>query len=183
MVGESRVAEQFDDDYAQNLRKIALLRIIVGFLGEKAQNRWWSSEFFSTTAPAFLNPVFSKTTLLARYHGIKEAGCRVHDESIGVGQRVFHLFRLPAALEQRLHESVVSRCLDEEIAAATNSRDTAIAKLTELADGSAQSSEGPIAISNSADFANNDWMATAAQCYLSAFEANTQCFPYIKASS
>ena len=168
---------------ASSLEDTVRLRLIVGYIGEKNQFNWWSSEFITPNSAAFLAPVFSKTASLAQYHGVKEASRRVHDESIGVGQRVFHLFRLPAALEQRLHELVVSRGLDDEIAAATNSRDAAIAKLTELADGSAQSAEGPIAISDSADILNNDWLATAAQCYLSAFEANKQCFPYIKTSS
>jgi hypothetical protein len=163
--------------------ELILARAIIGYLGEKSKSNWWSSEFFSTTSDPFLSPVFAKTKNLARYSGVVEAGRRVHDESIGVGQRVFHLFRVPAPLEQRLHESVASGDLDEVIAAATSSKDAAVAKLAELADGSAQTAEGPIAISDSADFVNGDWLSVAAQCYLKAFEANKQCFPYIKANA
>lgn len=162
---------------------LILARILVGYLGEKSQNNWWPSEFYSAASDPFLSPVFAKTKDLARYSGVVDAGRRVHDESIGVGQRVFHLFRLPASLEQQLHESLASGELNEDIAAVTISRDAAVAKLTEMADGSEQTAEGPVAISDSADFVNGDWLAVAAQCYLKAFEANKQCFPYIKTSA
>jgi hypothetical protein len=159
------------------------LRHVVGFLGEKAQFGWWPSEFFSATSDQFLTPVFASTKDLARYSGVVEAARRVHDDRIGVGQRVFHLFRLPASLEQQLHESVATKTLDEEIAAVTGSTEAAIAKLTELSDGSEQSAQGPVVISDSADFTAIDWLAAAAQCYLTAFENNNQCFPYVKANS
>lgn len=87
----------------QGLQGIVRLRMVVGHLGEKGQHEWWSSAFFSTTASAFLDPVFGKTAILAQYHGVCEAVRRVHDEHIGVG-RVFHLFRLPESLEQQLFE-------------------------------------------------------------------------------
>ena len=159
------------------------LRHVVGYLGEKAQFGWWPSEFFAPTSDAFLNPVFARTKNLARYNGVVEAGRNVHDERIGVGQRVFHLFRLPVALEQRLQELVASQAQDDDISAITSSPESAMVKLEELADGSTQTAEGPIAVGDSADFAENDWLATAAQCYLTAFESNKQCFPYVKAST
>ncbi len=166
-----------------NNSDIILARVIVGYLGEKSQHNWWPSEFFSTTSDSFLSPVFAKTKHLARYSGVVESGRRVHDDSIGVGQRVFHLFRLPAALEQQLHESVASQALNESMVAATGSTDAAVAKLKEFAKGADQTGEGPLAISHSTDFTKNDWLAAAAHCYLNAFENNTQCFPYIKASA
>ena len=163
--------------------ELIYLRHIVGYLGEKAQSGWWPSEFFAPTSDAFLNPVFAKTKNLARYNGVVEAGRNVHDDRIGVGQRIFHLFRLPVALEQRLQELVASHAQDDAISALTSSRESAMAKLQELADGSSQTGEGPIAVGDSADFAENDWLATAAQCYLTAFESNKQCFPYVKANT
>ena len=91
--------------------------------------------------------------------------------------------KLAASLEQQLHESVASQELDETIVTATSSQETAVAKLAGLANRSEPTGEGPLAISHSADFGNNDWLATAAQCYLNAFETNKQSFPYIKANS
>ena len=80
---------------AKLIHKIAGLRLAVGFLGEQEQAAWWPSVFLGRHAHAFLNPIFGSKTRIAQYHGITEAACRVHDESIGVG-RVFHLFRLIA---------------------------------------------------------------------------------------
>ena len=85
------------------LQAIVRLRVIVGYLGEKAQFDWWQSGFFTPSSAAFLNPVFARTSALAQYHGVKEAARRLHDEHIGVG-RMFHLFRLPETLEQSLFE-------------------------------------------------------------------------------
>ena len=108
MKGESQVAKKNSETHALRLREITRLRMIVGYLGEKGQHNWWSSEFFSPTAPAFLNPVFGKTATLAQYHGVKEAARRVHDTHIGVG-RVFHLFRLPESMEQAIFEVLTGR--------------------------------------------------------------------------
>jgi hypothetical protein len=91
--------------HALRLREIARLRMIVGYLEEKGRHNWWPSEFFSATAPAFLNPVFGKTATLAQYHGVREAARRVHDEHIGVG-REFHLFCLPEAIEKAVFEAL-----------------------------------------------------------------------------
>jgi hypothetical protein len=104
---ESEETEHFEDIETRRLQQVARLRMIVGFLGEKSQRNWWPSEFFSDTAPAFLNPVFGKTATLAQYHGVKEAARRVHDDHIGVGS-VFHLFRLPDSIEQCLFELLQS---------------------------------------------------------------------------
>lgn len=82
MKEEPKIAEENGETYALRLREIARLRLTVGYLGEKGQHNWWSSEFFSATAPVFLNPVFSKTAVLAQYHGVKEAARRVHDAHI-----------------------------------------------------------------------------------------------------
>ena len=39
--------------------KIAELRVLVGYLGEKAQANWWSSEFLSNNAVTFLAPILT----------------------------------------------------------------------------------------------------------------------------
>ena len=69
------------------------LRVLVGYLGEKAQFGWWPTEFYAGTSEAFLAPVFGKTVDLARYNGVLEAargrgGGLVgpgHEDGIGLG--------------------------------------------------------------------------------------------------
>ncbi len=81
---------------------IAKLRIAIGYLGEKSQYAWWRSSFFIPASRTYLAPVFGKTALLTRYYGMREAATLVHDERIGVGKGVFHLFRLPECFAPRL---------------------------------------------------------------------------------
>jgi hypothetical protein len=77
------------------------MRFAVGYLGEKGQVGWWQSSFFIPGVSSFLGPVFTKTLPMAQLTGVTAAAALVHDERIGVGQ-VYHLFRLPAALEQEI---------------------------------------------------------------------------------
>ncbi|MDD2509989.1 MAG: BrxE family protein [Syntrophomonas sp.] len=79
------------------------LRFIVGYLGEQLKPAWWNSSFFAPGSTMFLAPIFSKTTILAQYHGLQEAASKIHDERIGIGTSVFHLFRLPDVIERELH--------------------------------------------------------------------------------
>ncbi len=75
-------------------KTIAELRVLVGYLGEKPQAGWWSSEFYSPSAAAFLSPIFNRSLFLAQYQGATAAAAKAHDDTIGIG-RIFHLFRLP----------------------------------------------------------------------------------------
>ncbi len=84
------------------------LRIVAGALGERQSPYWWATSFMTETSGMFLNPIFTKTHLLAQYQGIKEAACLVHDEYIGTG-KVFHLFRLPEEIEYELQNLSLSQ--------------------------------------------------------------------------
>jgi hypothetical protein len=54
------------------------LRLIIGYLGKKTQFGWWPTSFFEPARKLFLEPVFSKPYPLAQYHGVAEAGRRLH---------------------------------------------------------------------------------------------------------
>ena len=82
---------------------LARLRLLVGFLGEQNHFNWWNCSFFSPSSKSFLAPVYGKTLFLAQYYGVQEAAIKVHDNYIGVGRGVFHSFRLPESIEQKLH--------------------------------------------------------------------------------
>ena len=68
------------------VREYLRLRLIVGYLGERENFNWWSTEFFSGSSRQFLEPAFPKTYPLAQYHGVSEAARRLHDDHIGKGQ-------------------------------------------------------------------------------------------------
>src|ERR1044072_3601442 len=97
-----------------DLKKYLDLRLIIGYLGEISQFGWWPTAFFDSSSRLFIEPIFSKTSRLAQYYGIKEAACRLHDEYIGIGN-VFHLFRLPEGIEQDLHNLILEKQTEEEM--------------------------------------------------------------------
>lgn len=68
------------------LQQLAILRTVVGYLGERDQSAWWQSSFFGPSSRAFLQPIFARTELLAQYNGVTRAAALVHDDRIGVGQ-------------------------------------------------------------------------------------------------
>lgn len=67
------------------LSTLLQMRLLVGFLGERAQFGWWPTSFHEASSRLFLEPVFSKTSKLAQYHGVLEAARRIHDEHLSVG--------------------------------------------------------------------------------------------------
>ena len=163
---------------ADRLQAIVRLRIIVGYLGEKAQFGWWPTEFYTPSSAAFLNPVFARTTALAQYHGVKEAARRVCDEHIGVG-RVFHLFRLPETLEQSLFEVLQDPAAVVAAHQVIGSRDTALDALGSISKPQGPVQEGPLQIGSTADLNGDAWLTAAAGCYHAAFAKGVRSYPYL----
>jgi hypothetical protein len=153
------------------------MRLLVGFLGERAQCAWWPTAFYETSSKLFLEPVFSKTSRLAQYHGVLEAARRLHDEHLSVGS--YHLFRLPEEVEQDLHAIVRSSAGEELASQAPLSKETALDALKRLASTSATSSVGPTAVGSIKDIDSIDTLKAIAAAYLSAFSQNAKTYPYL----
>jgi len=177
MTWNTKTAKASGHAQANRLTEIARLRVIVGYLGEKAQYHWWSSEFFAATSSAFLLPVFSKTALLAQYHGVKEAARRVHDEYIGIG-RVFHLFRLPESIEQAIFEILKDPVVTDALKQDVVSKETALAALQSFFDASLPLQQGPVQIGKVGDLDGDLWLSDAAGRYYAAFTAGSRSYPY-----
>lgn len=159
------------------LRALARLRVLVGYLGEKAQHGWWPSEFYSATSAAFLTPVFTRTSKLAQYHGVSEAARRVHDEHIGIG-RVFHLFRLPQTIEQAVFDTLQGPAAADETQRDIGSMEEAMAALQSFFDSPPPVQEGPTQVGDVADLEGDDWLPALARCYHAAFAAGSPSYPY-----
>ena len=122
-------------------------------------------------------PVFTKTSRLAQYHGVLEAARRVHDEHLSVGS--YHLFRLPEEVEQDLHALIQRGEADEFALQELSNKESALASLTALAGPTAAASAGPTAVGNIHDLPA-PWAAKAiAGAYLSAFCRNAKAYPYL----
>lgn len=159
------------------LSTLLQMRMLVGFLGERAQCAWWPTAFYETSSKLFLEPVFAKTSRLAQYHGVLEAARRLHDEHLSVGS--YHLFRLPEEVEQDLHAIVHSPIGDELATQAQQSKEAALDALKQLAAKKGTSSVGPMAVGGLQDLDSTDTLKAIAAAYLTAFTQNTKIYPYL----
>jgi len=160
------------------LNEIVELRICVGFLGELNQGYWWPSSFFSGSSKAFLSPVFGKTLFSAQYYGTKEAATRVHDQHIGIGKDVFHLFRLPEMVEIELHGLLENPEIAGSVQLIVANRDEAEQFLREYAEGLDSSEVGPVRVGGATEISKREAWRTSAGYYSKAFQSGTRIFPY-----
>ncbi len=161
------------------IKLIVELRLVVGFLGEKSQHNWWSSNFIGATSEAFLAPVFSRTTMLARYHGVCEAAMLVHDELIGVGAN-FHLYRLPDSLERAAAKELANNDTQEQLSLVLVTSNAAQMRLNELASADINKAEGPVVLGSYADADLKQLLLKSASHYSCAFNEGYKCLPYIR---
>lgn len=159
------------------LQAILKTRLLVGYLGERAQHNWWLTSFYDPSSRLFLEPVFSRTPRLAQYHGVLEAARRLHDEHLSVGS--YHLFRLPEEVEQDLHNMLQSPEAAEFTAREMSSKDTALGSLKGLAGEVSAKSVGPTAIGNIKDLDSPKTVKSFAASYLSAFNHDAKAYPYL----
>lgn len=153
------------------------IRLLVSLLGERANFSWWPTGFYEASSRLFLEPVFSKTSRLAQYHGALEAARRLHDEHLSVGS--YHLFRLPEEVEQDLHGLMLSKEGDEIAAKIPQDRDAALTALKAASANGAKLSEGPTAVGNIKELDSPAVLKAIASAYLSAFQQNARSYPYL----
>jgi hypothetical protein len=160
-----------------HLSQLLKLRILVGYLGERAQFSWWPTAFFEPSSRLFLEPVFARTTPLSQYHGVTEAARRLHDENLSVG--TFHLFRLPEEVEQDLHALMRDAAMSDEPLSVPASREEALASLAAASTPRGDEQEGPTAVGAIADLSAPRTLANLAASYAGAFQRNGRAYPYL----
>ena len=160
-----------------HLRTLLHMRVLVGFLGERTQFAWWPTAFYEPSSRLFLEPVFSKTSRLAQYHGVLETARRLHDEHLSVGS--YHLFRLPEEVEQDLHALVQSAPGEKADRQPPASKEAALDALKRLASTSAASSVGPTVVGPIKDLDSTATLTVIAALYLSAFSQGSRTYPYL----
>jgi hypothetical protein len=153
------------------------LRLLVGFLGERAQFAWWPTAFYESSGRLFLEPVFSKTAHLAQYHGVLEAARRLHDEHLSVGS--YHLFRLTEEVEQDIHALAQTMAGEKQVYQVPQSKEAALDALRHAAGLAPSFDAGPINIGSIADIESVDTLKTIAGAYLSAFSQGGKTYPYL----
>lgn len=151
-------------------------RLLVGFLGERAQYAWWPTSFYEPSSRLFLEPVFAKTYRLAQYRGVVEAARRVHDEHLNVGS--YHLFRLPEEVEQDLH-GLFARPEANEILPGLDDTDSALSQLRDVAGAAVVNGVGPTAVGQIEAIQSAETIQLIAAAYLSAFTQGVRSYPYL----
>jgi hypothetical protein len=156
--------------------QFVLLRLLVGYLGQRKQSGWWDCDFLGPIGFRFLETIFPRTSGTAALRSTTEAACMVHDRALGrVGN--YHLFRLPPALEDRLQQATEE--LDwSEAAKQIESPDTAIEALQWLADAVVKAPEGPVQVGVERRILTSPSIHELAAHYHSAFHDGIRCFPY-----
>lgn len=169
------------DDKSMNNNELTLLvriRLIVGYLGEHSEPKWWPSSFFASRSQAFLIPVFGKTSFMVQYYGVKESATRVHDEHIGIGRGVYHLFRLPEAIEQQLHNILINPEIKIQSASELSAENTALNTLEGIVKTNIKKTDGPIRVGSQKDIENIKAWQTVAGHYYHTFLNNNKTFPF-----
>lgn len=159
------------------LSSLLELRILIGYLGEKAQHGWWNTSFLSPHSTQFLSFMAPNTVGLAQYHGALEAARRVHDEGVDVGS--YHLFRLPFEMEQDLHRMVVGG--KEKGLTLPVSKEEAEQRLLAWAEARQDRTPGPVRIGTLEDVAQGTAPSLLASTYLRGFQSGFRTFPYLSA--
>tara|TARA_R110002096_G_scaffold70955_6_gene169926 strand:- start:819 stop:1349 length:531 start_codon:yes stop_codon:yes gene_type:complete len=161
------------EDYLEDLLH---LRAIVGFIGQENLKGWWDTSLLETTGIRFLETIFPRSARLAALNSTVEAAGKVHDEATG-RMGLFHLFRLPISLEDRISE--VSRTVDlSEVLRGCEDIDSAIDRLKGFAPSGVSASEGPVQIGVERNILTKNSVEELAAHYSSAFDQEIQCFPY-----
>lgn len=161
--------------------KISKLRLLVSFLGEKAQGGWWDTTFLSENGLSFLEFNFPRSPVMAGMTAAGQAAKRLHDSRIGKSG-VYHLFRFPTGMEEEIHASLLEDRPDgwKELIA---DKEAALAALQELGGSGGKVPEGPIEVCKSGEIYNEGTLAKFADHYAVAFRADFQSFPYLKSEA
>ena len=162
------------------IEDVARIRLAVGFLGEAMNYGWWKSQFFSPHGKSYLDPLFPKTGLLSRHHGVKEAAARVHEEAVGFGNNRFHLFRLPENFEIAIHRFLAAPGAPTAFQPVWESKEAAEDILSQYAGSESGKDSGAVLMGRPTLLSRPDIWRTVAARYLRAFPAGEMVFPYFQ---
>ena len=158
------------------IRKYILLRTLVGYLGEKSQCNWWDTNFLSSAGLKYLEINFPRSSFVAAITSVSEAARLLHDSRIGKGG-VYHLFRLPFALEESLHHQLMGM-ESATFTPAIKDKDKALLQLQALAGSTIDASEGPVHIGTEKQIQQKNSIEELAKYYLYGFLNGIQVLPY-----
>lgn len=157
------------------------LRALISALGESSNSAWWKTKFMNETGLRFLERLYPRTPVRAAVHAAGRTACETHDRAVGrVG--VYHLFRLPEALEAEMH--AVSSFGDEDFFSRFRSclgqQEDLLEMLMPLCSDEKPTSTatGPKRIGTESNATIIEALGEAAAVYHNAFKQGKPTFPY-----
>jgi hypothetical protein len=163
-----------------HIQSLVTIRSLVAALGETHQ--WWRSTFLSPTGLRFLQRIYPRTFVAAGIRSASEAARIDHDARIGRGQ-VVHLFRLPAALERAIDDTLRGWGVadQQKIEGMLTSSEGSITELRRLAEGARSSGgEGPVACGGASRLQEPQAVGLLAAEYLEGFGGGKRVYPYFE---
>ena len=159
-----------------NLSKLALLRVIVAYLGEHAVPPWWASTFTHESGLDFSRYNFVRSHVSAAVAGAVVVARGVHDHRIG-RRGIRHLFRFDAGLERAIHRQILEAERDQ-LAALIGNQNLALDQLGTLATQTVQAPEGPVQVGHLGEEEGEPALVDLAAHYLDGFENGKLVLPY-----
>ncbi|HDN67722.1 MAG TPA: BrxE family protein [Firmicutes bacterium] len=164
---------------------VVSFRAIVLVLGEMVNPPWWGTQFLKRgTGIRILEKLYPRTAFQAAIQAAGKAACEIHDQAIG-RRGVFHLFRLPEALELEVFGFLAS--FDDSLyaklreTASNGDKESSVTVLESLCgDCEVDNAVGPICIGERSDIWRLESYKKVAAVYLSAFKGHSKAYPYFE---
>ena len=167
-----------DDKYSKIVSDLAMLRLLVGFLGEKPQFGWWDTNFLSKTSLQFMEINFPRSYLSAGCVSVSLAAQQVHDQFIGKNG-VFHLFRFTPIEEEMIHSYLLESGPSPFISSIQD-KDSALIRLKSLHDEIMDAPPGPIQVGTKEKMFAEFGLKEIAKHYSDAFTNGKKTYPYFR---
>lgn len=150
-----------------HLLDILRLRLTIGALGERLSPPWWRTQILTGAGARHATRLFPRTSVRAGLETVTLAAAREHDPH--VGPQRFHLFRLPAAVEARLQDTLQTATL----APALEDLEALLKSLPKAA-----AEEGPRSLGRVADIPRQ--LGRLAALYAAAAREGKRVYPYFE---
>ncbi|TVS20992.1 MAG: BrxE family protein [Planctomycetaceae bacterium] len=153
------------------------IRLLVAALGERLPTPWWRSQFLTTTGIRYMDRIFPRLSLVAALISTTLAARREHDTNLGI--QAYHLFRLPAHLEDQLMEFARNAALKASVI--SDSTDDLMTELQRFdPDAKHPFGSGPKVLGRIGELLNPHMLGCMASMYATAAREQTRVYPYFE---